>query len=117
MKFPGFGTASTSYNAFNGLASSKKDAIELARSNARASAGFAHYADGKASVVDLFTWAVTLKGKDKRKRETYHVVAADEREALRHVGYLPAANRFAGFYGMRRGPRDDDRVVSVKKIK
>lgn len=118
MDFGLLGSAGTSYAAFNDVADSREDAIEKARAVAREK--MPSYADGKATVEIMHNYAITLRGRsDKRKRETYFTYGADEYEALKNVGYLRAANIFAGFYGPRGGrksPKPDDRIVKIEEV-
>lgn len=56
------------------------------------------YAKGRATVVPLYRYALTVRGKrDKRRRETFVVMAADEREAVQALRYNDAACHFAGY--------------------
>lgn len=48
-------------------------------------------------VQEVFSWAITLRGRDKRRKETFVVAAArNEQQALDRLRDLPAVWRFAG---------------------
>lgn len=90
-------------------ADDRKTAIEKARAEAR-DRGFGTY--NRPKVVELRTYAVTLRGRDKRKRETFFAEAADPKAALFVVARNPNANLFAG-YGFRK--LEDPRIVRVEE--
>lgn len=112
MNLPGFGRAGTSYGAFAGLADSPEHAVELARANAREK--MPSYADGRATVTELHQYAITLRGRDKRKRETFITIAANEVEALRHIERKPAVYKHAGGKPVYRP--GDPRIVKIEVV-
>lgn len=90
-------------------ADSRADAIEQARTKARTD-GFGSY--GRPTVVELHTYAVTLRGrKDKRCRETYYADAPDAKLALSAVRHREQVLRFAGYVRSL----DDPQVVKVER--
>lgn len=112
IRLGGLGMAATSYAAFNGEADSVADAIEQARANAREK--MPSYADGRATVAVLHQYAITLRGRDKRKRETFITVAADEREALRQLQHKPAVYKHAGGSSIYRP--GDPRIIRIEVV-
>jgi 1,2-phenylacetyl-CoA epoxidase PaaB subunit len=112
MTVPGFGPIS-----FGHVATVEAADAEEARQRARE-----HQADPETMVPadarivkleQISRWRVTLRGKkDARRRESFIVSAATEREALSNVSFLPAAMRFA------RDPRfnSKNRPPSLIKI-
>jgi 1,2-phenylacetyl-CoA epoxidase PaaB subunit len=80
-------------------------ALTAAREKCRATMGDS-YADGRVSEIEeLHLWGVTVRGKrDKRRRETFTVYAANEHAAIRTAFYLPAVTTFAGYRSKRNDP-------------
>lgn len=62
---------------------------------------------------EIFTWAITLRGRrDKRRRETFLVNAPDEETARRNLANNLAASRFARVYSRKEREKS---VVKIEK--
>lgn len=126
MEFGPFGRASIGYEHSVTVPddATKQDAIDKAKAEVAAMRDWSKY-QRVTGVEEIFTWWVTLRGADdKRRRETYIVPGATEYEALRNLGYNSAASRFARYHGPKlklnraTGKREiqpDARVVRIEQ--
>lgn len=130
MNLGGLGTAATGYTV-RVEATDARDAVEKARERIREERSFREYADGHVqSCLEVFEWLITLRGTDKRKRETFIVTGTDEVMALRALANGPSGSavwRFAKFGGPKiRSKRkngesyyvsaeEDPRVVRIER--
>lgn len=66
------------------------------------------------SAEKFWDWHITLRGRDKRKRETFVVRAVDEYDARRALSYNPRAWRFARYptYGAKK---QDEVIVKIER--
>lgn len=96
----------------------EKEAIEKARAEVAAMPDWSEYAKGRASAEEVFTWAITLRGRDKRRRETFYTRGTSEFEALTSLSNIRAAYVFSGYYGpkvRKRVIQPDERVIKVAR--
>lgn len=113
MNLGGLGRVGTGWQSPVIDAASAQDAIDSARVICRDTFD-STYAEGRATVVEIHTYHVTLRGRsDKRRRETFIARGENESKAIQMLSYQNAPRAFAGWFDSRKR----DAIVKVEQAR